>query len=276
MKRMSILVVGVAFLVALTGVLGCSGAPDAGKIAGQWYAAFEPMAVLPTSPTSSIIAYYKSIAFYKDGTWQAVRVNDTASSGTYKLTSFADKPAMAVDIEGVKATLPYVLNADGTLTLNGLVYTHKPKAGGYSTTQSGQPGSGSASQPVDPLTTDQLNSGQLPSGHPAVAASGGTSDPKALVTQYYTAVVNKDWATAYKLLPDSVKSQQDEATWGETQAGYGIKSFKITSSKSDGTSAEVVVSIDTANYGTFSNAWTLSRDDGGWHAVTKKTMMGGQ
>jgi len=100
------------------------------------------------------------------------------------------------------------------------------------------------------------------------------ADPKAFVTQYYTAVTKKDWPTAYKMLPYSVKSQQDEATWGGTQAGYGIKSFKVTKSDTQGDSATVVVSMDTASYGSFSNSWTFKKVGGDWYVVSKKTMMG--
>jgi hypothetical protein len=100
------------------------------------------------------------------------------------------------------------------------------------------------------------------------------ADPKAFVSQYYTAVTKKDWATAYKMLPYSVKSQQDEATWGSTQNGYGIKSFKVTKSEVQGDSATVVVSMDTASYGAFSNQWTFKKVGDAWYVVSKKTMMG--
>jgi len=102
------------------------------------------------------------------------------------------------------------------------------------------------------------------------------TDPKAFVTKYYDSVLKKDWATAYQMLPYSVKSQQDQNAWGQTTAGYGISNFKVTSSQVNGDKATVVVSMDTASYGTFSNQWTFQKVGGQWYVVNKKTAMGGQ
>ena len=99
-------------------------------------------------------------------------------------------------------------------------------------------------------------------------------DPKTFVTNYYTAVTKQDWATAYKLLPYSVKSQQDQASWGQTQAGYGIKGFKVLSSQTQGDTATVAVSMQTAAYGTFTNTWTFKKVGDSWYVLSKKTSMG--
>ena len=108
----------------------------------------------------------------------------------------------------------------------------------------------------------------------ATKVTGG--DPKSFVTSYYDAVIKKNWPTAYAMLPYSVKSQQDQTSWGQTTAGYGIESFKLVSSDVKGDTATVVVSMNTAAYGTFSNQWTFKNVGGQWYVVTKKTAMGGQ
>jgi hypothetical protein len=102
------------------------------------------------------------------------------------------------------------------------------------------------------------------------------ADAKAHVQAYYDAVTKKDWATAYKLLPYSVKSGQDQASWGQTQAGYGIKGFTIKSSDIKGDTATVVVAMDTSAYGSFTNSWTFKKVGDTWYVLTKKTAMGGQ
>jgi len=139
--------------------------------------------------------------------------------------------------------------------------TQAPVAGGAGAAAPGQ--QAAAVDPNAPIDTKT-----------ATKVTGG--DPKAFVSSYYAAVTKKDWAAAYKLLPYSVKSQQDQKSWGDTQAGYGIKSFKVTSSDTKGDTATVVVSMDTAAYGAFSNNWTFKKVGGQWYVLNKKTAMGGQ
>jgi hypothetical protein len=141
-------------------------------------------------------------------------------------------------------------------TTNPAITTGASTTGGSTTGQ--QAATVDPSAPVDTKTATKVTGG----------------DPKAFVSNYYAAVTKKDWATAYKLLPYSVKSQQDEASWGQTQAGYGIKGFTVKSSDIKGDTATVVVSMDTASYGTFSNTWTFKKVGDSWYVLNKKTAMG--
>ena len=144
--------------------------------------------------------------------------------------------------------------------------TTQPSVGAGAGTGAGAGGAGQQAAPVDPNAPLDTKT--------ATKVTGG--DPKAFVSSYYAAVTKKVWAAAYKLLPYSVKSQQNEKSWGDTQAGYGIKSFKVTSSDTKGDAATVVVSMDTSAYGAFSNNWTFKKVGGQWYVLNKKTAMGGQ
>lgn len=121
-------------------------------------------------------------------------------------------------------------------------------------------GTGTTAAPVDPKT--------------ATKATG--NNPKDHVQQYYADVVKANWKGAYDLLPAANRSQSTVDQFGQTQAGYGIKSFKVTASTEQGNKAAVTVNMETTSYGTFSNQWTFQKIGGQWYVEGKKTMMGGQ
>ena len=160
--------------------------------------------------------------------------------------------------------------AGGGLTQQGAAATQQGAAQAPAATgQSGAAGSAqapagmgsaaTAAAPVDPKTSTKV-----------------TTTPKDWVDAYYAAAVKSDWATAYKMLPAAQRAQSDEKSYGETQAGYGIKGYKIGAVSEQGDKATVTATLETASFGNFSNQWSFEKVGGQWYVAGKKTMMGGQ
>jgi len=99
------------------------------------------------------------------------------------------------------------------------------------------------------------------------------SSPKAFVTAYYQAILDKKWDVAFKLQPAASQSGT-VADFQSTQEMYGMKSFTIFSDKVTGDDATVVVRQDLGTNGVWNASWTFVKDDATWLVKTRKVGMG--
>lgn len=95
-----------------------------------------------------------------------------------------------------------------------------------------------------------------------VVAAGKT--PEQHVRAYFDAVVAKDFATAFKLLPTSKQQEYgDEAAFTSQLSGYGITAYTIDNSTESGTDWQVTATA-TMGGGNFSYLWTFVKDGDKW------------
>jgi len=108
--------------------------------------------------------------------------------------------------------------------------------------------------PVDPKSATKVPKG---------------TEPEAFVTAYYEACDKGDWKAAFDALPADKKAGNSPDALKEQVTGYGVKSFKVTSAKTEGDTSIVKVDQVTGGYGTFENTWTLVKKDGVWLVQSK-------
>lgn len=110
---------------------------------------------------------------------------------------------------------------------------------------------GAPSEPFDPKT--------------ATPADG---DPKAHVEKYFNAIVKKDFATAFKLLPKDKQAQGQEAFAAQIQ-GYGMNKFTMGKADIKDDTAVVEATAETSG-GPFTYIWSFKKVDGKWLVESRK------
>ncbi len=119
-------------------------------------------------------------------------------------------------------------------------------------------------------------------GMPSAAPSGPfdpakatkvDGDPKSHVEKYFKSIVDKDWTTAYKLLPTDKQASYGSAdAFGQQLASYGATGYKMGTSSAQGDNETVQASLTTSG-GSFTYVWTFVKYKGAW--VVKSREIGG-
>lgn len=125
-------------------------------------------------------------------------------------------------------------------------------------TQTAMPGVG-ASTGFDKATATKVPSGKA---------------PKDFVTGYYEAILAKKWDVAFKMQPAASQQGGSAEAFGQTQTGYGMKTFEVKSSTASDTEATVVVQQDLGTNGEWNATWTFVKDGGDWLVKERKVGMG--
>ena len=137
-----------------------------------------------------------------------------------------------------------------------------------------------------PAQTPPAGMGQAPAGM-GQGATGGTgaapadfdpakatavpkdSTPEAFVKDYYEAILKKDYASAFKLLPADKQAGSSADALKQQIEGYGVTAYTVTqAAEQDG---KFIVNADqvTQSYGTFSNAWVFVKNGDVWVLQSK-------
>jgi hypothetical protein len=87
-------------------------------------------------------------------------------------------------------------------------------------------------------------------------------DPAKFVKAYYQAILDKKWDVAFKMQPAA--SQTTVQDFQQTEQMYGMKSFSVVSSVSEGSTATVVVREDLGTNGIFGAQWTFVKPGSQW------------
>lgn len=101
-----------------------------------------------------------------------------------------------------------------------------------------------------------------------------SQDPKAFVSVYYQAILDKKYDEAFKMQPAKSQTGQTVEGFQGTQQLYGMTSFKIVSSQVQGSEATVKVEQDLGANGTFSSTWTFVKDGNTWLVKARAVQMG--
>jgi hypothetical protein len=99
-------------------------------------------------------------------------------------------------------------------------------------------------------------------------------EPKAYVTNYYQAILDKQWDRAFKMQPAASQAGGTAKDFEQTQTSYGMKSFKIASATVSGDTATVVAQQDLGTNGKWSATWTLVKSGIGWVVKSRAVAMG--
>lgn len=99
-------------------------------------------------------------------------------------------------------------------------------------------------------------------------------DPKAYVSTYYQAILDKQWDKAFKMQPAASQAGGTAKDFEQTQLGYGMKSFKIGSATVAGDTATVVAQQDLGANGKWTVTWTFAKVSGAWYVKSRQVAMG--
>lgn len=120
------------------------------------------------------------------------------------------------------------------------------------------------SAPAEPFTPPQLGPGAKPEYDPETAPVVPEGASLAKYTErYYTAVVQKDWATARTMVP-SIEPDLSAKDFAALQYGYELKSFSVISAVADGPEATAVVVHVTPSNGVWNVEWEFAKKGAGW------------
>jgi hypothetical protein len=99
--------------------------------------------------------------------------------------------------------------------------------------------------------------------------------PKAYVTDYYQAILDKKWQKAFDMQPYASKVGKDVASFQQTQEQmYGMTAFSIFSDTPSATEDVVVVRQDLATNGIWNTVWTFTKVNGTWLVKTRVVATG--
>ena len=130
------------------------------------------------------------------------------------------------------------------------------------------------------VTTSTSQAGMAPSTTGfdlATATKVATgSDPKAHVTAYYQAILDKKWDVAFKMQPATSQAGQTVAAFQQTQEQmYGMTKFSIFSADIGANEATVVVSQTLKDpNGVWTAVWTFVKGNGNWLVKSRAVNMG--
>jgi hypothetical protein len=126
-------------------------------------------------------------------------------------------------------------------------------------TSTAMPGVNSSAGAFDKATATKVPSGQ---------------DPKAFVSAYYKAILDKKYDVAFKMQPAASQQGGTVQDFQGTQQMYGMKSFKIKDSQVQGEEATVQVEQDLGTNGTWGATWTFVKDGNTWLVKERQVQMG--
>lgn len=130
---------------------------------------------------------------------------------------------------------------------------------------------GGATQPAAQTAPAGMGGSTAASETPfdAKSATKAVGTPAEHAKAYYEACTKGDWAKALSLMPADKQVGMTADALKEQVTGYGIKAYKVTSDKTEGDVATVVVDQETDQYGTFENTWVFAKDGGTWYVKSK-------
>jgi hypothetical protein len=130
---------------------------------------------------------------------------------------------------------------------------------GTSTAQQGMSPSGSGT--FDPTTATKVPASQT---------------PKAFVSAYYQAILDKKWDVAFKMQPAASQQGQTVAAFQQTQEQmYGMTAFTIFSAVEGSADATVVARQELGSNGIWNTTWTFVKANGSW-LVDKRIPLAGE
>lgn len=135
-------------------------------------------------------------------------------------------------------------------------------------------GTPSATAPVMPGTPTPTTPAATPpaaSGPPTKLPAGAT--PLKWVQDYYQAVVAGNFAKAYKMLPAASRAMYDEAGFASQQKSYGMKSFSIAGTTTQGKQLLVDARQDLGTNGKWQSVWTFEKQGTAWVALHRSVSM---
>jgi hypothetical protein len=89
--------------------------------------------------------------------------------------------------------------------------------------------------------------------------------PKAYVTAYYQAILDKQWQKAFDMQPAASKVGKTVAAFQQTQEQmYGMTAFSIFSDTPTATEDVVVVRQELGTNGIWNTVWTFTKVNGAW------------
>jgi len=135
------------------------------------------------------------------------------------------------------------------------------------------PTTGTASSTTSATSLPGVNSSAAFDINTATKVPSGV-EPKAYVTTYYQAILDKKWDVAFKMQPAASQAGGTAADFGATQTGYGYKSFKVSSATAAGDTATVVVQADLGTNGTWTTTWTFVKNAKDWVVKSRAVAMG--
>ncbi len=115
----------------------------------------------------------------------------------------------------------------------------------------------STGAPFDPATATKVPPGK---------------QPEAFVKSYYQSILDKKWDAAFKMQP-AVSQQGTVDDFKATQERYGMKSFKVVSSASQGATATVEVSQDLGQNGKWGATWVFVKSGANWLVKERRVTM---
>lgn len=135
--------------------------------------------------------------------------------------------------------------------------------------------------PATPITQQPQTTTPSAAGLPS---SQGNFDPKTAtkmqgktasdhVKTYYDSILAGKWDVAFKLQPAASQANGDVQSFEQTQKGYGMKSYKILSSKTTGDQTVVDVEQDLGQNGKWGVQWTFVKADGNWVVQSRRVSM---
>jgi hypothetical protein len=92
------------------------------------------------------------------------------------------------------------------------------------------------------------------------------------VQQYYNALANKDYKTAYDLQPASNKTD-DLKTFQANIESYQQTNIKVGTPQISGTTGTVTVGMTVMGQSGWSKVWTFAQKDGKWYLISAKAGM---
>ena len=97
--------------------------------------------------------------------------------------------------------------------------------------------------------------------------------PDAYVKLYYQSILDKKWDVAFKMQPAASQVGGSVQDFQATQTGYGMASFKVVTSSSQGDTATVDVEQDLGTNGKWGALWTFVKYKSDWVVKSRQVQM---
>ena len=131
-------------------------------------------------------------------------------------------------------------------------------------------------------TTPEATATAMPGIKPSTGAdfdpAAGTkvpagTTPDAYVKLYYQSILDKKWDVAFKMQPAASQVGGSVQDFQATQTGYGMASFKVVTSSSQGDTATVDVEQDLGTNGKWGALWTFVKYKSDWVVKSRQVQM---
>jgi hypothetical protein len=106
----------------------------------------------------------------------------------------------------------------------------------------------------------------------ATKVPAGTT-PDAYVKLYYQSILDKKWDVAFKMQPAASQAGGSVEQFQSTQTGYGMASFKVVTSSSQGDTSTVEVEQNLGANGTWGALWTFVKYKSDWVVKSRQVQM---